>query len=116
MNKFRLKNDILLIAALLILAAVGLVCFFAFGKTGNYAVVTVDGNEISRYSLITDLKTDIISPDGGINTLIIEKGEAYIQSADCPDKICVSHRKISREGETIVCLPHKLVVSIELES
>jgi len=51
--------------------------------------------------------------DSGKNVLVIENGEASIKSATCPDKICVSHRKISKSGETIVCLPNKVVVEIE---
>lgn len=115
MNKHKLKNDILLTAALLLVAAIAFVCFFLFGKEGDFAVVTVDGKEIARYSLSKDMETDIISNNGGVNTLVIKNGEAFVSSADCPDKICVSHRKICRDGETIVCLPHRLVVSIEPE-
>ena len=33
--------------------------------------------------------------------------------ADCPDQICVSHRKISRDGESIICLPNQVVVTIQ---
>jgi len=32
--------------------------------------------------------------------------------ADCPDKICVKHTNIKNAGETIICLPHKLVIEI----
>ena len=32
--------------------------------------------------------------------------------ADCPDKICVNHATISDVGESIVCLPHRVVVEI----
>ena len=35
--------------------------------------------------------------------------------ADCPDKICVNTGKISKIGETIVCLPHRVVVEIQGE-
>jgi hypothetical protein len=33
-------------------------------------------------------------------------------AADCPDKLCVKQRSIAKEGETIVCLPHRVVVKI----
>ncbi len=35
-----------------------------------------------------------------------------MKEADCPDKVCVGMRRISKSGETIVCLPHKLVIAI----
>ena len=35
-----------------------------------------------------------------------------MKDANCPDKICEGHNKISYKGETIVCLPHKVVIEI----
>ncbi len=78
-------------------------------------MVTVDGKEVGRYSLFENRTVDIPSAGGGENTVMIENGEVSVSSANCPDKICVSHRKISKDGEVIVCLPHKLVVSVEAE-
>jgi len=48
----------------------------------------------------------------GICTLVINKGEVYMESADCPNQICVHHSRISRKGETIVCLPNRVVIEI----
>ena len=42
----------------------------------------------------------------------IKDGEVSVKEADCPDKICVNHKKISNVGESIICLPHKLVIEI----
>jgi hypothetical protein len=36
--------------------------------------------------------------------------------ADCPDKLCVHQKAISATGETIVCLPNKVVVEIAGET
>ena len=36
-----------------------------------------------------------------------------MEKADCPDQVCVRHSAISRNGESIICLPHEVVVSIE---
>ena len=62
--------------------------------------------------LDTDTKLEIES-ESGVNFLVIEDGKAYVSEADCPDKICVDHAPISRVGETIVCLPHGVVIAIE---
>lgn len=107
------KNDILIALMFIGIALIGICLFSLFGTEGDYAVISVDGHEVERYSLSADTEKDIVTEGGKINRLIIEDGKAYISHADCPDKICVSHRKISKEGETIICLPHKLVVSIE---
>ncbi len=111
-NKRKLKNDLILVAALLVLAAAGFVLFNAFKQAGDYAVVSVDGSEVARYPLDKELETDIITVSG-TNTLVIKEGKASVSSASCPDLICVGHREISNVGETIVCLPNKVVISIE---
>ena len=46
------------------------------------------------------------------NVLMIKDGRAQMKSADCPDQICVRQKAISKEGESIICLPNKVVVSI----
>ncbi len=113
MKNSKVKNDAFLIIAIIAVAIVGLILFLFLSNPGDWVVVNIDGVESSRYLLSENLETDIITGDGNINTLVIKDGYAYVSYADCPDKICVSHRKISRDGETIVCLPHKLVISIE---
>ena len=47
--------------------------------------------------------------------LVIKDGKAEMKSAICPDKICVKHRPIDKSGQTIVCLPEKIVVKIIAE-
>ena len=47
-----------------------------------------------------------------INILVIENGKAYVNQASCPDGICSSHRPIGNDGESIICLPNKVVVEI----
>ncbi|MBR2190861.1 MAG: NusG domain II-containing protein [Eubacterium sp.] len=49
----------------------------------------------------------------GYNLLIIKNERARILDADCPNKICVDKGYISKNGESIICLPHKVVVTIE---
>ncbi len=116
MDKIKLKNDVILILVLIIIAVSLLLIFTFTRKNGDSVVVTQDGNEIARYYLNENFETDIVFENGEINHLVIYNGETYISYADCRDKICVSHRKISKDGEVIVCLPHKLVVSIESEN
>ena len=48
----------------------------------------------------------------GYNLLVIEGGKAFVKSASCPDGICSSHRAVSKDGESIICLPNKVVIEI----
>ena len=105
------KNDMILISVIAVLA----LALFAFTnmtvQTGAYAVISVDGSEIKRLPLFEDTSYTIEGV-GGHNDLVIEDGEAYLTDADCPDRLCVKMGKISKNGESIICLPHKVVVEI----
>ena len=109
------KNDLILIVAVLAVALIALSLFLLLRRGGSDVVLTVDGEEIGRYSLLEDRTVEIPSHNGGSNTVVIANGAASVSDASCPDQICVSHRKISMDGEVIVCLPNRLVVSIEAE-
>lgn len=106
------KMDFILIAAVLALAAA---LYFSGilrpGEAGGEAVIYVDGKEYQRLPLDKDTKVQI-DVNGNMNVVMIQDGYADVTDADCPDKLCVNQRKIRLEGETIVCLPHKLVVEI----
>jgi hypothetical protein len=110
------KNDLILIAVLLAVAgAVYVGSRFVSGTTEETAeaVVTIDGVEYGRYALAEERTERIELSDGNYNILVIRDGKADMTEASCPDKICVDHRAISHTGESIICLPHKVVVTIE---
>ena len=104
---------------LLIIVFVILILVFAGAKhlhqdTGTEVVVTVDGKEYGRYPLASDTEIPITDGEKTVtNTLVIKNGKADMIDADCPDLLCVHQKSISHQGETIVCLPNKVVVSIE---
>ena len=45
----------------------------------------------------------------------IKDGKVTMKEADCKDQICADHKAIEKSGETIVCLPHKVVIEIRSE-
>lgn len=110
-SKSKLRNDIILIGAILLIAIIGIIAI-NLKSAGNCAVVISDGKEIARYPLAVKTEEIINIPKIGSNTLVIDENGAHIVKADCPDGICVATGAIQKEGETIVCLPHKLVVKI----
>ena len=91
-----------------LLVAAGL---WLFAGRGQQVEVTVDGKVVETLPLSTDT-TVTIPGVGGENTLVIANGTARVSEADCPDGLCVSHRAISRAGESIICLPHRVVVTV----
>ena len=111
-RKFR--NDLIFITAILVIVAmVAAVLFFLRGE-GSTVQVEVDGTVIGTYPLSVDREVEIITGENGeeLNLLVIKDGKATVTTATCPDGICAAHRPISREGESIVCLPHKVVVTV----
>jgi len=116
-NKRHKRNDIIFIVALLLIATVGVLYLFVFRSGGNVVKVTVDGDLYGIYNLSQNITEDIRTGENGKNSnkLIIKDGKAYIESASCPDGICVSHRPIFRDGESIVCLPNRVVVTVFID-
>lgn len=105
------KQDWIIIGSVLILAAGILVGRSLIGKTGNTVVVTLNGTVLIEQKLAEDATFPIQSEDG-YNLLQIADGRVKILEADCRDQICVKHMTISKRGESIVCLPHQLVIEI----
>ena len=58
-TKKRLRNDILLIAFVLVICAVGCLYLFVFRQSGDMVQVTVDGTLYGTYSLSEDRVEDI---------------------------------------------------------
>lgn len=48
----------------------------------------------------------------GSNTIVVEEGTVRISDADCPQGDCTRQSAISRPGEQIICLPHRLWIEI----
>ena len=108
------RNDIILVLILAVSALLVWLCFSLFSPDGAYAVVTVNGEESARYPLSKECEVRLES-EGGYNILVIKDGKADVVEASCPDGLCVDFHPISKDGETIVCLPNRTVVSIEGE-
>ena len=110
-TKRKRRNDLIFIAVLMAMVmALGAGFYFLRGA-GDTVTVTVDGNLYGTYPLSADTTVEITT-DGGYNRLVVRDGQAVMETADCPDGICAAHRPISRMGESIVCLPHKVVVTV----
>lgn len=111
-NKFR--NDVILAAVIVIIAVAGLLFINGTKVKGNRVVVKINGVETRSYVLSEntefEIKTGKKNEDS--NVVVIENGKVRVTEADCPDGICKNYRPISYVGETIICLPHKVVIEI----
>ena len=109
-----LRNDLIFILSLVIAVSLLGLGFLLFRGEGDTVSVAVDGEPFGVYPLSVDRTVEIRTGEQSEqrNLLIIQDGKAYVSEASCPDGICAAHRPISRRGESIVCLPHRVVITV----
>ena len=87
--------------------------FVILPSEGKTAVIEQNGTVAARLSLDKDTTYDVKINGKITNTVVIKNHAVSVSYADCPDKICKNHKSISKSGETIVCLPNKVTVTVE---
>ena len=97
------KDAVLILTVLLIAGAAFGVHEFAGGDGADTVTVKVDGKVTGTYPLAKDQKIRI---NGG-------NGKAKMTDADCPDQLCVHQKAASKNHESIICLPNKVVVEVD---
>lgn len=117
MKKRIRKNDLIFLG--IVAALVFLVYLAMVTRSGSIdesmdagVEITVDGELYGVYPLQTDTEITIAPKGETANVLVIAGGQADMREADCPDKLCVHQRAISKTNETIVCLPNRVVVTV----
>lgn len=108
----RVRNDVIFLLAIILLAGALFLCQ-RLGGNGQSTCVEIrqDGTLIGTYEL-TEAQTIPVRCEDGYNLIQITEGQVSVTDADCPDQLCRKQRSISRDGESIICLPHKLVIRI----
>lgn len=102
------KGDIIIIGIIAVAIISGFALILTFKGAGRWVIIEQNNKATHKLSLYKDEKIELSG-----NTVVIENGEVYINSATCDNQICVKHQKISEKGERIVCLPNRVVVEIE---
>ena len=106
------KKDLIFIGIFLAVGLILAAVVFLGKKAGNSVTVSVSGKEVISFSLDEDLEYMIEGKDGGKNLLIIKDGKAWIEEANCRDGLCINMGKIDSVGQSVICLPNEVVVSI----
>lgn len=105
------KRDFIVIFCIMALVVFSFIIMKITEKTGEKVIIYQNKQEYKTVSLNKN-QTIQIPTKTGYNVVKIQDGKVEMIEASCPDQICVHHRKISNTGETIVCLPNKVVVEI----
>ena len=106
------KIDIIVVASLLLLSLAVMLTVNLTRKPGAFVEITVDGEVVASYPLDLD---GVYELNGGTNTLTVKGGEAYMSYSSCPDHTCENTGRVRNVGQTIVCLPNKLTVTVKGE-
>ena len=115
MKKYIKKADVILLIILVIAGLASTVYVAASKSNGDTVIVEQYGNLYGKYSLFENKEIDVpafdsISSDVHIS---IKDGSVKVTKSGCHNQICVRHAAISSTGESIICLPNRVVVKIE---
>ena len=135
MREYIRKADIILFIVLVIAGLVASAALsLSHSAAGSDATVIIEsgGKLYASYPLYEDRTIIVPSPLEGTsslsvpddslpssdqfthyNVIVIKDGAAYVEEASCHNQVCVRHSKITLGGESIVCLPNRLVVRID---
>ncbi len=138
MKQFIRKADIILFIVLVIIGlAASAALTLSHGEAGSGAKVIIEsgGDLYARYPLAEDRTVIVPAPKQNAvdapaadpdntasaqydyyNVVVISGGTVSVTEASCKNQVCVKHGAISRPGESIVCLPNRMVVRIENSS
>jgi hypothetical protein len=105
--------DIIVIAAILLASLALLLVMTLTKEEGSVVVVEIDGATVAIYSLEENGEYSL---NGGTNVLVIENGKAYLNYSNCPDHTCERTGKIQYVGQSIICLPNKIAITIKGEA
>ena len=110
-KKYRL--DIIIVAAILLVSVALLLVMTLTKEEGSLVVVEINGATVATYSLNENGEYSL---NGGTNVLVIEDGKAYLNYSNCPDHTCEKTGKIQYVGQTIICLPNRIAITIKGEA
>ncbi|GEM02274.1 hypothetical protein SAMN05421839_1268 [Halolactibacillus halophilus] len=110
-------SDMFVILVLIGISFLPFAVFYAEQSSGGerFVVITKDQtvlHEIALSDIDGPQQITIDSDDGHYNTIDISSDEVHMHDANCNDQVCVRSGTIDSPGETIVCLPHKVIVEI----
>ena len=109
----RVRNDCILILIIVLLAGgFWLVQYLNAAQKEAVLRIYQNGELTGEYDLSQPRTIPVTGMEDSYNLVLIEDGTVRVTDADCPDQLCMKQRSISKNGESIICLPHKLVLQI----
>lgn len=107
--------DALVVLAVLLLAAAAAWLSYG-GRSGDALTATVKHRSqvVAQVPLSSLTEEKTVTIDGTYHlTVTLDKTGAAVTESDCPGQDCVHTGRITRAGQSIVCLPEQVVVTLE---
>lgn len=112
MRKIVKVGDI--IVALIAFLVAAIIAFFPSLKKSEYVVIYVDGVEYAQFALTSDTDKRLdINTEFGHNTVVIKDSKVFVTDSSCENKLEISAGAISKAGQSLVCAPNRLVITIK---
>lgn len=110
--------DCAIVGCVLVAALLMLVVFGRNGEAATACVIKINGEEWARYDLSALDKEKVIEIKNsyGENTVVIDKNGVYVSYSNCADKSEINMGRISKSGESLICLPHRLEIYLTGEN
>ncbi|MBS5886443.1 MAG: NusG domain II-containing protein [Clostridium sp.] len=112
------KLDFVIIAVLMVLSFLPEIILGASigkGYNNTYAEITIAG-KIYKTIPLSEHKgeeTIEVKTKDGLNIIKVKDNKIGIIEADCPDKVCMNPEYIEKPGQSLVCLPHRVMIEIK---
>ncbi len=105
------KADFLLIFAIILISISAFFVIHSLKPQSDSVIISKNGKIIYELPLYENTEIDLKG-----NIILVENGNVYMKSADCPDKLCIKTGKISDSGRSIICLPNKIEIRVTKKS
>ena len=102
------KGDFIVIGTVVVVLVLSVVLLLSFSKQGSRVVIKQNNEIVYDESIRLNQTVDI-----GTNCITIKDGVVFVNEANCKNQVCVNTGKITKKGESIVCLPNKVIVEIK---
>ena len=114
-TKFNRRDALVALAVVLLAAATALLFYLPRTQSGQLTAVITQHGQVVRRVVVSGLdKEQVIELDDGTYhlTVRVSAAGAYVSSSDCPTQDCVHTGTISRSGQSIVCLPARIIIQL----
>ena len=108
------KGDFLIFGLIIVVVITAAIGFYRTPLAASTVTIYVDSREYATYTISEGYEKEIIvKTDYGYNQVTLDSGTVAISDSDCPNYDCVQMGTISQAGDMLICLPHKLMITLE---